>query len=199
LEAEKMEFKRLLTQIELVLSPRRFLHTKGVLDWAEKMADRHQLNQEQVRPAALLHDCAKKLPAEALLNLAEQAGISLDKVLREQPFLLHGPVGAVLAKQHYHIQDLQVLQAISRHTLGADEMTPLDKLIFLADMVEINRSYPGVAELRALTLVDMDQAMLAALDQTIKLLLDRQALIHPQTISTRNSILRSLTDQESSF
>lgn len=188
-----MEFQRLTSEIEQILPPRRFRHTMGVVDWAEKMADRYQLNKAQVHLAALLHDCAKKLPDQALLERAVHAGILVDKEMQEQPFLLHGPVGAVLAREEYNINDPQVLQAIARHTLGADDMTSLDKLIFLADMVEINRRYPGVEELRVLTLTDLDQAMLAALDQTIRHLLDQRALIHPQTARTRNSIIRELT------
>ncbi len=187
-----MEFQRLLSKIEVALTPGRFRHTMGVVDWAERMADRYGVHRGQVRLAALLHDCAKKLPDKDLLERAGQAGIPVDTEITEQPSLLHGPVGAVIAREEYAIDDPQVLQAISRHTLGADDMTTLDKLIFLADMVEVNRRYPGVEELRVLTLEDLDRAMVAALDQTVRHLLDRRAVIHPQTVSTRNSILRSI-------
>lgn len=185
-----MEFQRLLSRIEIVLSPGRFRHTMGVVDWAERLAERYGIHRGQVRIAALLHDCAKKMSNKELLERAVQAGIAVDRELKEQPSLLHGPVGAVIAREEYGIDDPQILQAISYHTLGSDNMTTLDKLIFLADMVEVNRRYPGVEELRVLTLEDLDRAMVAALDQTIRYLLDCRAIIHPQTISTRNNILR---------
>ncbi len=193
-----MEFQEIMTKISEVLSPDRFRHTLGVLTWAEKMATRFDLpsqgiNLEQVRFAALLHDCAKALTNEQLIAEAEQAGIQLTRDYYDQPFLLHAPIGAVLAQKHYQLSDDLVLKAIACHTLGADQMTALDKVVFIADMVEPNRQYPGVAALRNLSIKDLNQAFLAALNSNIQHLITSNFVIHPQTISTRNALLRAMT------
>lgn len=191
-----MEFQDIMTELSEVLSPERFQHTLGVLAWAEKMATRFDLpsqgiNLEQVRLAALLHDCAKSLTDQQLIMAAKQAGIQLTRDYHDQPFLLHAPIGAIIAKKDYQLTDDLVLQAIARHTLGADQMTALDKVIFIADMVEVHRQYPGVEALRKLSLEDLEQALLAALNSNIKHLIALGVVIHPQTVSTRNALLRA--------
>lgn len=186
-----MDLEELTAKLAQTLPPNRFRHTLGVVEWSEKLAEQYLMPVIQARQAALLHDCAKYLSDEQLLKLAEQAGLPIEPETRLQPFLLHGPVGAYLAQRDYGVTDPVILDAVSRHTLGADQMTGLDKVIFLADMVEPNRSYPGVRELRALTLLDLDKAMVAALDQTIRHLLDRGDLLHSQTVRTRNALLQN--------
>ncbi len=40
------------------------------------------------------------------------------------------------------------MQAVARHTVGAPDMTDLDMVVYLADMIEPAATYPGVDELR---------------------------------------------------
>ncbi|HEX3032543.1 MAG TPA: bis(5'-nucleosyl)-tetraphosphatase (symmetrical) YqeK, partial [Bacillota bacterium] len=159
------------------------------IEWAEKMAVKYNVNRDQARLAALFHDCAKNLSNEELLEQWTAAGFQPDEWMADQPDLLHGPVGALIAEQEFGVSDAEVLQAIARHTLGGDDMTPLDKIIFLADMVEVNRSFPGVEALRALTMENLDKAMITAVNKVIEYLLQSDAVIHPQTLRTRNILL----------
>ena len=74
-------------------------------------------------------------------------------------------------------------------------MTPLAKVVFLADMVEPGRDFPGVEELRRLARKDLDKAMLLAYSNTIRYLLDEGLLIHPHCISGYNELLLAAAKQ----
>ena len=67
-------------------------------------------------------------------------------------------------------------------------MTTLAKVVFLADMIEPGRDFPGVEELCRLAAKDLDAAMLTAYSNTIKYLLDGNLLIHPRCIAGYNEL-----------
>ena len=83
-----------------------------------------------------------------------------------------------------------VEQAIWRHTVGGTGMTDLDKSIWVADMVEPGRDYPGVEELRRLAkTASLDDMVLEGLSQSIRFVVAKGHLIHPDTVLARNELL----------
>ncbi|MBQ7199478.1 MAG: HD domain-containing protein, partial [Selenomonadaceae bacterium] len=76
-------------------------------------------------------------------------------------------------------------------TVGARNMTALDKIIYFADMIEPNRNYPGVDKLRELaeTSDNLDEIILTALNESIIFVVQKNALVHPATIDARNYLL----------
>lgn len=137
------------------LPQKRFDHTVGVMMRAVELAARHGANAKQAFIAALLHDCAKHLSLDELMSLT--GGTS------EYAPVLHAPCGAIIARRDYGVKDEAVLRAIRLHTTGGDNMTVLDKIIYLADATEPQRDYEGVQELRKVESLDL--AMTLALEQ----------------------------------
>ncbi len=74
-------------------------------------------------------------------------------------------------------------------TTGKENMSKLDKIIYLADMIEPSRDFSGVEELRNDSKDDLDKAMLNALNHTIKYLLEKGCLIDINTVKARNYLL----------
>ena len=89
--------------------------------------------ERTARWAGLLQDSARGWPAEDLLAFAQKHELAVDNYCLEQPVLLHAPVGAVLAKEQWGIEDEEILKAIAHHTLGSPGMTVLAQIIYLAD------------------------------------------------------------------
>ena len=90
----------------------------------------------------------------------------------------------------YGVDDAQIQQAIYRHTVGAANMTALDKIIYFADMIEPNRNYPGVDKLRALVDTNsLDEILLTALSESIIFVVQKNSLVHPSTVAARNFLL----------
>ena len=185
------------------LSPARFAHSLAVVETAlvmgETLGQTQQtqgLNREKIWLAALLHDYAKDLPDDELLTLAEENKLITCKAEVVQPDLLHGPVGAFLCRRDLQLEDQEVLRAIHYHTTGYENMTLLDQIVFLADLVEPGRNYAGVDELRKICEDNLDTALLCAFDGTLQYVLRRKMLIHPLTVMARNSHLLGMLGEK---
>ncbi|MPN04623.1 hypothetical protein SDC9_151868 [bioreactor metagenome] len=92
------------------------------------------------------------------------------------------------------VKDKEIFNAIAYHTTGRRNMTMLEKMIYLADYIEPLRKYPGVSEIRELTYNDINKAVLRSFDNTIKYVIDRGQMIHPNTIEGRNYLIKILED-----
>lgn len=172
------------------LTPHRLAHVLAVRDCAVELAKAHGEPAEKEGLAGLLHDYARDLPEEELLRIGEEEGLITCEIERQVPLLLHGPVGALLARRELGIEDPEVLEAISLHTLGGPGMGRLAKIVYLADMVAEGRNFPGVEELRKKAFEDLSEALLLGFASTIRYCLETRRLIHPQTLAAWNYFLR---------
>lgn len=189
---EDMTYAEIIKKLEKRLSGKRFSHSMGVAETAVALAKRFGSDVDKARLAGILHDCAREVPSNTLLQTAEASGIVLCDIERLEPVLIHAKLGARMAQAEYGVTDADILQAIALHTTGGPVMTPLDKIIFLADFIEPGRDYPGVDALRLLAKTDLNRAVLAACDQTISFLLEERRLLHPATIEGRNALLTQM-------
>lgn len=181
--------EHILDKLKINLSPKRLKHSEAVSKTAVNLAELYGADVVRARFAGLLHDCAREISNNCLLQIAEASGIEINDIERREPVLLHAAVGAVIACRDYCVNDPEVLRAIAWHTTGGPMMSVLDNVVFLADYIEPGRSFPGVDNLRILVKSDLDSALLAAYDQTIEYLLSRKGLIHPATIEGRNALI----------
>lgn len=187
-----MEYHEILVILTKELRPARFRHSRDVSRTAVRLAERWAVDVEKARTAGILHDCARTLKGEELLSSAKVNGLSLTEIEIIQPALIHAPLGAILAERRFGIKDPEILQAIRRHTTGAAHMTTLDKIIYLADYIEPGRNFAGLPQLRELALKNLDSAVLAAYEQSIRFVLDGGGLLHPDTVEGRNSLLMEM-------
>ena len=183
-----------IKELKQRVSNDRLEHVLAVKDEAVRLAKRFGVDVEKARWAGLLHDCAKGLSNNILLKKAKEFGIVISDVYKDDPALLHAPVGSELAKREFGIEDEDILEAIKVHTLGSSNMSALDKVVFLADHIEPNRECETIDRLREHIKKDtkgrtLDDAVRTACEDTIRYHLDLGESIHPQTIMTRNSLL----------
>lgn len=173
------------------LSDKRYRHSVGVGETALEMGRLFNVEDlEKIQVCGLLHDYARDMAPGDLLEIADKNNLIKHPVERELPDLLHGPVAAFLLERDFGVGDEEVLDAISCHTLGAVNMSDFAKIIFLADMIEPGRRYPGIEELKAAALKNPDLAILIGVENTIKYCLGKNKILHPLTIEVRNSYLR---------
>jgi len=174
------------------LNEKRYLHSLGVMKTAEELAKIYDAPVEKAIIAGLVHDCAKNLNSNQMLKYAFKFDILLDGVTNHQIQLLHGHIGAELAKNEFGINDIDILNAIRFHTTGRENMSTLEKIIFLADFIEPNRAFPGVDKLRNMALFNLDKATFMALNHTIKHVITKGELLHVSTVHARNFLLEQL-------
>lgn len=178
------------------LSPKRAAHTLATVETALQMTEGTGLDRQKVYLAALLHDYAKELPPQTLLDLAKANGFLSCSAEEAQPDLLHGPAAAWLVRQEFRIEDEEILQAIRYHTTGRPGMGLLEIIIYLADLVEPLRQYDGVDKLRRKCSKNIYKGLLYAFDSTLIYVLERKLLIHPLTVQARNWLLEECYDKQ---
>lgn len=172
------------------LTESRFIHTIGVLETAQKLADLYGEDIDKVRYAALLHDCAKNLSVQEQLKICSDENLELDDITLKNCSLIHSHAGAVIASKTMGIKDDYILEAIRYHTTGRENMTKLDKIIYLADYIEPNRIFKRVDEMREVAFSKgLDKAISLAIDNTINFIIERKQLIHIDTIMARNYLI----------
>jgi len=175
-----------------MISKKRYIHSVGVSETAVKLALRYGADVEKARLAGFLHDCAKGYSLDAALDKCEKAGLSVSDIDKTSTALLHAPLGAWVAENEFGIKDGEILHAISVHTVGGENMTLLDKIIYLADLIEPSREFEGVEKHRRLAFEDIDRAMLYALDESIVFNVRKGVLLHPMTVIARNGIIEDM-------
>ncbi len=189
-----------LSQMDAVLrqslKPERYAHSVNTMKEAAALAERYGENRDLAAVAGLLHDCAKDMEDAETLRYCHANGIVLNEVEKKQVFLMHGAVGAIVAREKYGVSDELVLNAIKYHTTGFSTMSLMDKIIFLADYIEPGRTHSEVDNARKLAYEDIDRALICSFDNTIKYVIKQKGLIHPNTIEARNNILILLSQRD---
>ena len=166
----------------------RFAHTLGVESCAREMAHRFGEDEQKAALAGLLHDCAKCMTLSQMQKAARN--VTVDPIMAESKALLHALAGCCVAQSVYGVTDEDILRAIRWHTTGHAGMTRLEKIVYLADMIEPGRrSYPGLEALRVLCRQDLDLAMHQALRMSRDHVQEQGKPLHPDTLA-------ALTDYE---
>ena len=163
---------------------KRVRHIRGTEEEAVRLARRWGADETMARRAGILHDCTKYLGLEEQLALCEQYGVELDELERQAVKLLHSKTGACIARHVFGEPD-EVYQAIFWHTTAKENMTTLEKILYVADYMEPNRDFDGVERLRELAYSDLDAALLLGVETTIQEMKDRNRVVHPSTLRAR--------------
>ena len=177
----------LMRQIQNTLKSSRYEHTIGVMYTAASLAMCYGEDINQAMLAGLLHDCAKGLSGEQLIEFCQQNCISISDAEYNNPELLHAKAGAYLAQYKYGITDENVLNAITYHTTGRPNMTMLEKMIYIADYIEPHRNKaPNLKTLRQLAFCDLEACLKDILEATLTYLQNEAKIIDSTTEDTYN-------------
>lgn len=178
------------------LSEKRFQHTVNVKKLAVKLAKRHGEDPERAALAAYLHDVAKEMPKDELLQILRDNAIMANNAAERPAPVWHGVCAAILAEKYWGVRDREVLDAVACHTTGRPGMTKLDKILFLADMTSAERDWPGVKNLRKLAKKDLDAAMLAGLEQTVGFVKSSKKPVDVMSVRAYEDLKQSYMEKE---
>lgn len=165
------------------LSRKRYKHTVNVKNMAVELAKRYGADEEKAALAALLHDSAKELPQEEMLQIFSDNAIMAKNAASRPVPVWHGIAAAILCATKWGVTDPEILSAIECHTTGKANMTLLEKIIYMADATSAERDYPGVEQLRREEMQDLDLALLHSLQQSIAFVKKKGGDLDPQTVA----------------
>ncbi len=190
-DLKRLNCKELRAAALSYLKAKRVAHVLGTEETAVKLAEKYGADTEKARVAALLHDCTKRLSMEEQLVLCEKYGVVLDELEQKALKLLHAKTGAEIARDVFGVDD-EIYNAILWHTTGRADMTLLEKVIYLADYIEPNRDFPGLAQLRAAVWEDIDKGLLMGLTMTVREMEEMGNPIHKNTLEAKAFLERNV-------
>lgn len=131
--------------IEQVTTPRRLLHSQGVMQVMGELAGVYALDKELAETIGILHDAAKDISSELISQLIQEGNIEIQYACEnDYVYYLHGPVGAYFVHQQLGITDPLILDSIYTHTFCGDGEYfnhPLTWCLHFADILEPSRSW----------------------------------------------------------
>ena len=175
----------LYEQMEKTLKRHRYIHSVGVAGTAACLAMKYGEDVYKAQIAGILHDCAKTYDDSELVKLCRKNGIEVSTFEEEHGFLLHAKYGAFLAAEKYGIRDTGILNAIKWHTTGHEDMSLLEKIVFISDYIEPTRSKaPNLSSIRdkAFNGADINEALVMIMGDTIHYLKNTSESIDTTTM-----------------
>ena len=153
--------------------------------------------------AALLHDITKEYTVEEHLNVLLPRGIVPTDIELAAPKTLHAISAAALIPDEYpDLACRDVISSVRWHTTGRAGMSIYEKIIYLADYIDMSRKYPECVRLRSMfwdpdpASMDMPEreehlrrVLVESFDITLRGLLEDGLPVHPETNRARNSLI----------
>lgn len=185
----KDEYNKIKEKLSKKLSVKRFDHTIGVSYTAAAMAMRYGLNVDRAAMSGLLHDCAKYMTDDELIEKCTKYGIECSETELRNGYLLHAKLGAYLSKEKYGIEDEEICSAVRYHTTGKPAMSVLEAIVFTADYIEPRRKVlPNFKLIRSMAFVDLDEAVYLILKNTLSYLNDEKEAEQSQKEIDKHSV-----------
>lgn len=178
---------REMLDVRMAKHTKRRNHTLGVARTAAKLARTYGVDPFLAECAGLCHDWDKVLEDSELLARAAQYKIRVAGAPSLSVPLLHGPVAAVELPQLFPELPTSVFQSVARHTVGAEDMTPLDMVVFVADAIEPMRKGDYADKLRAeVGEVDLEHLFFDCFAQGIAFVIQTKRYLYPTAINIYN-------------
>jgi len=156
-------------KIELSGKPKRLKHVYGVRDTALKIGKKYGLDLEILEITALLHDITKYHSKEDNMKIIDSYFPESQFIYEEyNDEILHAFSAYVLAKTKYGVNDGEILNSILNHTVGRPAMSIYEKVIFISDYIEPNRTYTSCVKVREIADKSLDLAVFTAIDDSIQ-------------------------------
>lgn len=185
-----MEYEEIENDVKSVLSEYRFTHSLGVVKKAVELAKIYGVQEETAKKVGIAHDIAKEMTDEEMLEYVKNNNIEIDEIETVKPSLLHGKIGADIATKKYGFTE-DMVNAIKWHTTGRENMSMLEKIIYVADKTEENRKGTrfNLEKSRELSTQNIDETLIFLMNEFITYNVKNEWLIHPETIIARNDLL----------
>lgn len=166
-----MKLDKLREDMKAVLKPSRYLHSIGVEEVSCDLAVIHCCDMDKAAIAGILHDCAKSVSVDEMLDLCRKYNMQVSELEARNSSLLHSKAGALIARYKYAIVDDEILDAIKYHTTGRPGMSVLEKIVFVADYIEpYRRELPDIDKIREAAYEDLDRAVVMVAGNTLSYL-----------------------------
>ena len=191
-------------EIEGGMSEKRFRHTAEVEKMVERLGQLYAPDYvPYLRAAALLHDITKEYPTEKQLQISAEYGLEISREDLCAPKTFHARTAAALIPEHYpDFACDEIITAVRWHTTGRRDMSICEKLIYLADYIDMSRTFEDCVRLRdyffSACPEKMDErerfshlsdTLIMSFDMTIRGIMEEHGVISSHTFEARNHLV----------
>ena len=180
-----IKYEDLYNEVKNVLSEKRFKHSERVVKRAIEYAKIYNVDIETVKLVAISHDIAKELTEEENQQYISKYNIELDDIEKLNNSLLHAIIGSYICNEKYNFT-YDMVNSVRYHTTGRENMSMLEKIIYLADTTEEGREEYLKNECVDTIKKDIDKGMMEVSKWVINKLLKSDKVIHLDTIKCYN-------------
>lgn len=200
--------ENLLSEIRSILpskmSEKRLNHTLEVEKMAIRLGEIYAPELlPELRAAALLHDITKELTTEQHVEILKGHGIEVKESDLRSPKTFHARTAALLIPEMYLSLDMpEIVLAVRYHTTGKENMTIEQKLIYLADYIDMSRKFEDCVKLREYffdfdfdnstdeeKIAHLNETLILSYDMTVRGLIDGGKIVHEDTFKARNYLI----------
>ena len=194
----------LRSDIEKRMLPKRFHHTVEVEKMAARLGELYVPEKIMtLRAAALLHDITKEYPTDRHMLLCAVHGLEVTKEDTCAPKTFHARTAAAIIPDAYpEFDDAEIISAVRWHTTGRADMTVCEKLVYLADYIDMSRTFEDCVKLREYffsadlekmgpekRLEHLNDTLILSFDMTIRGLMEDGTVISRDTFEARNFLI----------
>lgn len=179
-----IKYEELYEEVKKILSEKRFKHSEGVVKRAIEYANIYNVDIETVKLVAIAHDIAKECSEEENQKYICDYNIELDDIEKLNNSLIHAKIGAAICKNKYNFTD-DMVNSVKYHTTGRENMSILEKIIYLADATEENRKYCSSHYVDIIK-ENIDKGMVEISKWVTNRLIETNEIIHLDTIRCYN-------------
>lgn len=184
--------KEFLEILKTRLTPQRLYHSICVAEQAKHLAEKFNGDAEKAYTAGLIHDIMRYEPPEKMIELIEGDGQILTDGEKAITVTLHAIAGEIYLRKKLNVTDSEILSAVRWHTTGKENMSLLEKIIYVADLTSEDREYPDILEVRALAEESLDKTLLRGLSFTIEDNAKKCRPIHEDTLKAYNYLVERI-------
>lgn len=186
------------------MGEKRYRHTLEVEKMAMRLGEIYAKDQiPSLRAASLLHDVTKERSAEEHIAICEGAGLLVSAAERKSPKMFHSKTAALIIPQKYpEFATPEIISAVRYHTTGKADMSIMEKIIYLADYIDMSRTFEDCVRLREFffdfdfenssekeKLEHLNDTLIMSYDLTIRGLLEDKKHINDMTFEARNFLI----------
>lgn len=190
-----VDIVQMKNHVKQTLSKERYIHTKAVTKLAIELANVYGVDVKNAEISATLHDITKEKSKQEQLQKIEQSDIIMNNVLRNNESLYHSITAFLYARDTLKLENTDILNAIRYHTTARENMSMLEKIIYVADACSYERTYKDAQRLRELAFIDIDECVIEVIEFTVSSLTKKRSTIATDTINCYNSILIDRTNE----
>ena len=156
---------------------------------AKKLAKAHGVDEKKAYVAGILHDIAKEMYFREQLDVLSGINFFPTNYSTKTYRVFHGFVGSIYAKRKFKIDDEDILNAIRYHTTGRKNMSMLEKVVYNADCISMDRKFEGIEYFRKVAMVDLNVVIIDKTSKAMQNSLRKQKPILIDTLEAYNDLV----------